>query len=105
CWAVGGYGLPVTGSTMYAQSPQAHRNGYPATSIYSLATILPRSVLHGNVLTSGLALTPAVHTNKTGRIDEPSDSSTPRSLYPDTFVSSFNCTLRSSRFFCAHLPS
>src|SRR4051812_24208330 len=41
CWAVGGYGMPVSLSRMYAQSPRANTSGWPLTSRYSFTFILP----------------------------------------------------------------
>src|SRR6201998_2502260 len=63
CCAVGGYGLPVFGSIINAQSPSANTPLYLGTSKYLSTTILPLllSCVHTRLETSDAGATPPDH--------------------------------------------
>jgi hypothetical protein len=65
CCAVGGYGLPVFGSIINAQSPSANTPLYFGTSKYLSTMILPLlpSCVHDNLEISDVGPTPCVCRN------------------------------------------
>ena len=75
--AVGGYGLPDSGSTRSAQSPTAKTPAKSGTSMCSLTTIFPRSILSIDLFIVLTGVTPAVQTSVLVRIVSSSPSSPP----------------------------